>query len=160
MIGHVVLEICRNCKLDAYTWKTISIMFTLQHTKWRQQIQNFRAMTVQYWWAWWTFVLHKLVFNSTQISATFTHFTKILQQHQVWQTTQQVSAEAVHNRCLLRQCFLHGMTPHNCDVQKWIVLLFTLQWFTQFDDSSKISIILVLSTGIFLTSYEFSGWNS
>lgn len=37
-------------------------------------------------------VLNKLVFNSTQIHATFTPITKILQQHQVWQSTWQVSA--------------------------------------------------------------------
>jgi len=39
------------------------------------------------------FVLNKLVFNSTQICATFTPITKILQQHQVWQSTWQVSIE-------------------------------------------------------------------
>jgi len=96
-------------------------------------------------------VLNKLVFTAHKYMPL---------SHQLPKFYSNTKFGSPHDRCLLRQHFLHGMPPHNCNVQNWNVLFFILQWFTQFDDSSEISIILVLSTGIFKMSYEFPGWNS
>jgi len=66
---------------------------------------------------------------------------------------------AVHMTGVCWDSISYMACHHNCNIQNWNLLLFTLQSFTQFDDS-ELSIIPVLSTGIFMMSYEFPGWKS